>query len=112
VASRDTLGATFGPPWSRHTGRIHVLEAGPFVLPERVQNLPMLGLNQPSPTTIAELRNAGQFGPDKPRAEVWERRTVAISQGEAINEEALVAMFRAIIAHNRAGGWRKIMCEH
>jgi len=37
VASRDTLGATFGPPWSRHTGRIHVLEAGPFVLPERVK---------------------------------------------------------------------------
>ena len=71
VASRDTLGATFGPPWSRRTGRIHVLEAGSFVLPERVQNLPMLGLNQPSPTTIAELRNAGQIGPDKPRAEVW-----------------------------------------
>lgn len=35
-------------------------------------------------------------------------RTVAIQQGEAINEEALLAMFRAIIAHNRAGGWRKI----
>jgi hypothetical protein len=39
-------------------------------------------------------------------------RTVAITQGKAINEEALVAMFRAIIAHNRAGGWRKIMREH
>ena len=38
-------------------------------------------------------------------------RTVAIYRGEAINEEALVAMFRAIIAHNRAGGWRKIMRE-
>jgi hypothetical protein len=38
-------------------------------------------------------------------------RTVAISQREAINEEALVAMFRVIIAHNRAGGWRKIMRE-
>jgi len=35
-------------------------------------------------------------------------RTVAIYRGEAIEEEALVAMFRAIIAHNRAGGWRKI----
>src|SRR3712207_33087 len=30
-------------------------------------------------------------------------RTVAIYRGEAINEEALVAMFRVIIAHNRAG---------
>jgi hypothetical protein len=38
-------------------------------------------------------------------------RTVAIHRGEAIDEEALVAMFRAIIAHNRAGGWRKIMRE-
>jgi hypothetical protein len=38
-------------------------------------------------------------------------RTVAIHRGEAINEEALAAMFRAIIAHNRAGGWRKIMRE-
>ena len=38
-------------------------------------------------------------------------RTVAIYRGEEINEEALVAMFRAIIAHNRAGGWRKIMRE-
>ena len=39
-------------------------------------------------------------------------RTVAIYRGEAINEEAFVAMFRAVIAHNRAGGWRKIMREH
>jgi hypothetical protein len=38
-------------------------------------------------------------------------RTVAIHQGETINEEALVVMFRAIIAHNRAGGWRKILRE-
>ena len=53
VASRDTLGATFDPPSSWHTGRIPVLEAGPIVLPERVQNLPMLGLNlrrQPLPS--------------------------------------------------------------
>ena len=38
-------------------------------------------------------------------------RTVAIRRGEAIEEEALVGMFRAIIAHNRAGGWRKIERE-
>jgi hypothetical protein len=35
-------------------------------------------------------------------------RTVAVRQGEQINRAALVAMFRAIIANNRAGGWRKI----
>src|SRR5437016_361549 len=33
-------------------------------------------------------------------------RTVAIRQGEKINERALTAMFRAVIANNRAGGWR------
>jgi hypothetical protein len=35
-------------------------------------------------------------------------RTVAIREGEAINEAALVAMFRQIVANNRAGGWRKL----
>jgi hypothetical protein len=35
-------------------------------------------------------------------------RTVAIRRGESINAPALTAMFRQIIANNRAGGWRKI----
>jgi hypothetical protein len=35
-------------------------------------------------------------------------RTVAIYEDEAINEPALAAMFRQIIANNRAGGWRKL----
>jgi hypothetical protein len=35
-------------------------------------------------------------------------RTVAIYAGEAVNEAALQAMFRQIIADNRAGGWRKL----
>jgi hypothetical protein len=35
-------------------------------------------------------------------------RTVAIYEDEAINESALAAMFRQIIANNRAGGWRKL----
>jgi hypothetical protein len=35
-------------------------------------------------------------------------RTVAFRRGEAINEPALSAMFRQIIANNRAGGWRKL----
>jgi hypothetical protein len=33
-------------------------------------------------------------------------RTVAVRKGETINATALLAMFRAIIANNRAGGWR------
>ena len=35
-------------------------------------------------------------------------RTVAYRENEAINEPALTAMFRQIIANNRAGGWRKL----
>lgn len=35
-------------------------------------------------------------------------RMIAIRQGEAINKRALTAIFRAIIADNRAGGWRKL----
>jgi len=35
-------------------------------------------------------------------------RTVAIGEGEAINAPALAAMFRQIIANNRAGSWRQL----
>ncbi|MEV0340383.1 DUF1801 domain-containing protein [Nocardia sp. NPDC050713] len=35
-------------------------------------------------------------------------RTVAIREGETVNARALSAMFRQIIADNRAGGWRKL----
>jgi hypothetical protein len=35
-------------------------------------------------------------------------RAVAYRKDETINERALIAMFRAIIANNRAGGWRKL----
>jgi hypothetical protein len=35
-------------------------------------------------------------------------RQISVRQGEAINERALLALFRAIIANNRAGGWRKL----
>jgi hypothetical protein len=39
-------------------------------------------------------------------------RTVAIREDETINAAALTAMFKAIIANNRAGGWRKLKREH
>jgi hypothetical protein len=35
-------------------------------------------------------------------------RTVGVWPGGAINAAALTAMFRQIIANNRAGGWRKL----
>jgi hypothetical protein len=38
-------------------------------------------------------------------------RTVAVREGESINAPALTAMFRQIIANNRAGGWRKLKRE-
>jgi hypothetical protein len=38
-------------------------------------------------------------------------RTVAVHEDEAINAPALGAMFKQIIANNRAGGWRKLKRE-
>jgi hypothetical protein len=38
-------------------------------------------------------------------------RTVAYSEGEKVNRRALSAMFKQIIANNRAGGWRKLKPE-
>src|SRR5690242_21940471 len=38
-------------------------------------------------------------------------RTMAIHQGETVNAPALSAMFRQVIANNRAGGWRKLKSE-
>src|SRR5260370_28194982 len=52
-----------------HRRRVLVLEGGPFVLTEHVQALPMVGLDVPAPTSIADLRRAGQ---DRvARNEVW-----------------------------------------
>jgi hypothetical protein len=39
-------------------------------------------------------------------------RTVAIRDGESVNASALSAMFKQIIANNRAGGWRKLKREN
>jgi len=39
-------------------------------------------------------------------------RTVAVRRDEDINAPALTAMFRQIIANNRAGGWRKLKRDH
>lgn len=35
-------------------------------------------------------------------------RQISIREGERINARAMTAMFREIVAHNRAGGWRKM----
>jgi hypothetical protein len=35
-------------------------------------------------------------------------RQISIREGERINARALSAMFREIVAHNRAGGWREL----
>jgi choline dehydrogenase-like flavoprotein len=58
-------GGTFGSAvaehlWFRATGRaerILVLDGGPFLLPEHVQNLPVLGLNAGSPRTDHQPQN-------------------------------------------------------
>ena len=35
-------------------------------------------------------------------------RTIQIYRGDKINRPALLAMFRAVIANNRTGGWRRL----
>jgi len=35
-------------------------------------------------------------------------RMISVYQGQSLNAPALLAMFRQIIANNRAGGWRKL----
>jgi choline dehydrogenase-like flavoprotein len=70
-------GGTFGAAIAQHlfyidqarNHRILVLEGGPFVLPSHVQNMPLLGINVPAPSSITDLRNAGQG--NQPRNEVW-----------------------------------------
>ena len=70
-------GGTFGAGVAQHAffrggaHRILVLEGGPLALPEHVQNLPTVGVNAAGPTSIQQLRQEGNFGPDKPRNEVW-----------------------------------------
>ena len=63
-------GGSFGPVFAQHlffndkthSHRILVLEAGPLVLTEHVQNYPVLGLDVPGPITV---------DPGVPRAEMW-----------------------------------------
>ena len=38
-------------------------------------------------------------------------RTVSFRKDDRINKPALLAMFRQIIANNRAGGWRKLKAD-
>ena len=38
-------------------------------------------------------------------------RAIGLRRGDKVNERALLAMFRQIIANNRAGGWRKLRRE-
>ena len=38
-------------------------------------------------------------------------RAIQIRQGDVINERALTDLFRAVIANNRAGGWRKVRAD-
>ncbi|HSX36343.1 MAG TPA: DUF1801 domain-containing protein [Patescibacteria group bacterium] len=35
-------------------------------------------------------------------------RAIQVREGETINQQALLNLFKAIVANNRAGGWRKL----
>ncbi|CAG9932719.1 family 16 glycoside hydrolase [Candidatus Nitrotoga arctica] len=72
-------GGTFGAAlaehlWFRSTKRnerILVLDGGPFVLPEHVQNLPVLGLGAADPSSVAEYNTMNEDNKRKWRKEVW-----------------------------------------
>jgi choline dehydrogenase-like flavoprotein len=72
-------GGSFGSAFAQHVfsrdlthrHRVLVLEAGPFLVPEHVQNLPMMGLAVPSDTSIKNLRDAVPPQDRIARAEVW-----------------------------------------
>jgi hypothetical protein len=72
-------GGTFGCAlaehcWYRDAARHHrilVLEAGPFLLAEHVQNLPLTRVDVADKTNIPKLRSEGRFGWDQPQKEVW-----------------------------------------
>jgi hypothetical protein len=38
-------------------------------------------------------------------------RAIQVWQGDVINKRALVNLFKAVIANNRAGGWRRIKAK-
>jgi hypothetical protein len=39
-------------------------------------------------------------------------RTVQVYQGDSIKKRAMLNLFKAVIANNRAGGWRKLKGSH
>jgi hypothetical protein len=39
-------------------------------------------------------------------------RAIQVRQNETINKSALLNLFKAVIANNRAGGWRKLKGQH
>jgi hypothetical protein len=38
-------------------------------------------------------------------------RAIQVHQTETLNQEALLQLFKAVIANNRAGGWRKVQAS-
>jgi choline dehydrogenase-like flavoprotein len=72
-------GGSFGSAFAQHVfsrdvthrHRVLVLEGGPVLVPEHVQNLPMMGLAVPGDTSIKNLRDARPPQDKVARAEVW-----------------------------------------
>lgn len=72
-------GGTFGAALAEHLWfrdrakqrRILVLEAGPFVLPEHTQNLPLVGLGVADPSSVAEYNSKSENERRIWRKEVW-----------------------------------------
>jgi len=96
------------------TPKGHVLIDGGFPEsgPQIARNIDKLGFKLEDVKVLlvshAHFDHAGGLADLKRRTGA---QVVAICQGETINAPALSAMFRQIIANNRAGGWRKLKRE-
>ena len=77
---------------------------------QRSSNRVAMGVNVAVKAATIALLLVALASPDLPQfqGKAFTGRAIAYHEGETINERALLAMFRAIIANNRAGGWRRI----
>ena len=84
-----------------HRHRVLVLEGGPFLLTEHLQDLPMIGLNVPGATSIAALRAARQDF--QPREEVWACVALqhAVCRPGVLRRRPLALLGRLVAATNR-----------
>jgi hypothetical protein len=96
AASHPPRGAPAGPRRRLAGHRYHQAHQPPLLRPGGLHSATTGGI-VPRPEGIITGGPASKTG-----------RTVAIRYGEAVTAPALIALFRQIVANDRAGGWREL----